>query len=305
MGAAAFGAAKLIPSVAFGEEFEPENNVFVVGDLHLTRDNPAKKGPALVSALGELVGGREGFHLIFNGDMVEFPNLAETCRTGGQQWEEFARLYVSLREVGFVPHLNFGNHDGSEEFARDILRGLVPEGHIGDSSFMLGETKFILLSGIHPEKLDAGFLDSELGKNREKRVVVATHFPPDKLTWINDKAGKNPGYNLWVKKEILERIANARADILFSHAHAPFAGTYTSCGLKEMLRVVGTPSVTYTLPYLKTDFRPPQVAGVTVLDVRDFMKAKFFDGKRAFNPQRLRVESKKGRFEPRPLRIGQ
>ncbi len=305
IGAAAFGAAQLFPSLAYEGELDPKQHVFVVGDLHLTRDNPAKKGPALVSALGALVGGREGFHLIFNGDMVEFPNLAETCRNGGWQWDEFARFYISLKETGFIPHLNFGNHDGSEEFARSVLEGVIPEERIGNSSFMLGETKFILLSGMRPEELDYGFLDSELGRNREKRIVVATHFPPDKLTWIKDKAGKNPGYNLWVKKEILERIANARADILFSHAHAPFAGTYTSCGLKEMLRVVGTPSVTYTLPYLKTDFRPPQVAGITVLDVRDFMKAKFFDGKRAFNPQRLRVESRKGRFEPGPLRIGQ
>ena len=309
MGAAAFGVAKLIPSVAFGEEegLTPKEHVFVVGDLHLTHSGKYTyvKTSRMVSALKELAEGKEGFHLIFNGDIVEFPNLAESCKNGGWQWEEFARLYISLRKLGFIPHLNFGNHDGSEGFARDILRGLVPEEHIGDSSFMLGETKFILLSGIHPSKLDSGFLDSELRRDREKRVVVATHFPPDKLTWIKDKWGKNPGYNLWVKKEMLERIANARADLLFSHAHAPFAGTYTSCGFKEMLRVVGTPSVTYTLPYLKTDFRPPRVAGITVLDVRDFMKAKFFDGKRAFRPTRVRMESRKGRYEPRPLRIGQ
>ena len=242
---------------------------------------------------------------VMQGDMLEFPNLAETCKSGGWQWEEFARLYLSLREAGFVPHLNFGNHDGSEHFAWEVLRGTVSPEYIGNSSFVVGETKFILLSGIHPEKLDAGFLGSELESEKGKRIVVATHFPPDKLTWIKDKFGKEPGYNLWVKKEILETIVRARADVLCSHAHSPFAGTYSSCRFKEKLRVVGTPSVTYTLPYLRTDFRPPRVAGITVLDVRKFLRAKYFDGKKAFRPPHLRVESRKGTYQPRPLRVGQ
>ncbi|MBD3398321.1 hypothetical protein GF412_03870 [Candidatus Micrarchaeota archaeon] len=306
VGAAALGAAKLIPSGAIGEEdeFDPGKHVFVVGDLHLTNtDNPRGRAEMLVSSLEFLAGGKKGFHLIFNGDMLEFPNLAETCKNGGWQWEEFARLYLSLRELGFVPHLNFGNHDGSEHFAWEVLRGVISPEYIGNSSFVVGETKFILLSGIHPEKLDAGFLDSELESGKGKRLVVATHFPPDKLTWVRDKFGKKPGYNLWVKKEILETIVRARADVLCSHSHSSFAGIYSGCGLKEKIRVVGTPSVTYTLPYLRTDFRPPQVAGITVLDVRDFMKAKYFDGKKAFRPPHLRVESRKGTYRPRPLRV--
>ncbi len=306
VGAAVFGAAKLIPSVAFGKGkgFDPENNVFVVGDLHLTRhgNNAHEKASKLISALGELSGGREGFHLIFNGDMLEFPNLAETCENAGWQWDEFARLYIGLRNLGFIPHLNFGNHDGSEEFARYILRGLVPEGHIGNSSFVLGETKFILLSGIHPEKLDYGFLDSELSRDTEKRVIVATHFPPDKLTWIKDKFGKLPGYSLWVKKEILERISRANASVLCSHSHAPFAGMYESGGLERDLRVVGTPSITYTLPYIGTEFKPPRVLGITVLDTKSFVRgARFFNGRKAFRPARLRVESRKGRYNPFPI----
>ena len=241
--------------------------------------------------------------MIFNGDMLEFPNLAENCRNAGWQWEEFARLYLSLRELGFVPHLNFGNHDGSEEFARNVLKGLVPEKHVGNSSFVVGETKFIVLSGIHPEKLDVGFLDSELESRKGKKPVVATHFPPDKLAWVTDKFGEKAGHNLWPKKEILESIVRARADVICSHSHAPFAGIYSSYGLGGKIRVVGTPSVTYALPYLRTDFKPQQVAGITVLDVRDFMKAKYFDGKKAFRPPHIRVESRKGRFEPRSLRI--
>lgn len=307
VGAVACSAVKLLPSVAFGEGgFDPENNVFVVGDLHLTNEgNPRERASMLLSSLKHLSGGIEGFHLIFNGDMLEFPNLAESCKNGGWQWEEFARLYVSLREVGFIPHLNFGNHDGSEEVARYILRGLVPEEHIGNSSFVVGETKFVLLSGIHPEKLDYGFLDSELIRDKEKRMVVATHFPPDKMTWVKDKFGKHPGYNLWVKKEVIERISRADASVLCSHSHAPFAGMYKSHGLERNIRVVGTPSVTYTLPYLKTDFRPPRILGITVLDTRSFMReTKFFNGRKAFRPTRLRVESRKGRYVPLPLRVG-
>lgn len=306
VGAAAFGAVELLPSTSYEWELEPKKHVFVVGDLHLTNnDEPRRRASILVSALKELAGGQEGFHLIFNGDMLEFPNLAETCKNGGWQWEEFAQLYVSLKEIGFTPHLNFGNHDGSEQFAWEILKGLVPEEHIGNSSFVLGGTKFVLLSGIHPEKLDCGFLNSELNSGRGERLVVATHFPPDKLTWVKDKFGKKPGYNLRVKEEILESIVKARADVVCSHSHSPFAGTYSGCGLKEKIRVVGTPSVTYTLPYLRTDFKPRQVAGITVLDVRDFMKAKYFDRKKAFRPPHIRVESRKGTYQPRPLRVRQ
>jgi len=215
VGAAAFGAAKLIPSVALGEERElnPENDVFVVGDLHLTR------------------------HWKY-------------------AYEKASRMVSALRE----------------------------------------------LSGIHPEKLDSGFLDSELGRDREKRVVVATHFPPDKLTWIKDKFGKQPGYNLWVKEEIIRRIAKARASVLCSHSHAPFAGIYESRGLETDISVVGTPPVTYTLPYLGTEFRPPRVLGITVLDTGRFVRGtRFFNGKKAFRPARLRVESRKGTFKPLPI----
>ncbi|MBD3390203.1 hypothetical protein GF415_04610 [Candidatus Micrarchaeota archaeon] len=301
-GAAAFGAVKLIPSISYETEPEPGNSIFVVGDLHLTRDNPSEKASALVESLASLSGGKRGFHLIFNGDMLEFPNLAETCINGEWQWEQFARLYISLKERGFIPHLNFGNHDGSEELARGVLRGTVREEHIGNSSFMVGETRFILLSGIHPEKLDVDFLDSELWAGGSRRRVVATHFPPDKLTWVTDRWGRKVGYNLWAKKELLEKIVKARADILCSHAHSPFAGTYSGCGLKQKLVVVGTPSVTYALPYLRTDFRPPRVAGITVLDVRDTIEARYFDGKRAFRPPHIRVKSRRGVYQPRPLR---
>ncbi len=301
-GASAFAAVGLLPSISYERELEPKKHVFVVGDLHLTNnDNPSGRAEILVSALKELAGGKKGFHIILNGDMLEFPNLAETCKNGGWQWEVFAQLYVSLKEIGFVPHLNFGNHDGSEKFAREILRGLAPEEHIGNSSFVLGGTKFVLLSGIHPEKLDAGFLGSELKSGKGEKLVVATHFPPDKLTWVKDKFGKEPGYNLRVKEEILESIVKARADVLCSHSHSPFSGTYSGCGLKGKIRVVGTPSVTYALPYLRTDFKPRQVAGITVLDVRDFMKAKYFDGKKPFRPPHLRIESRKGMYRPRPL----
>jgi len=168
VGAAAFSALQLLPPIAFGGNtgFEPKNNIFVVGDLHLTRHSnyASKKASTILSSLKALSGGKTGFHLIFNGDMVEFPNIAKTCKNGRWQWEEFARLYISLKEIGFIPHLNFGNHDGSREFAQEVLDGLVPEEHIGNSSFVLGETKFILLSGIHPSKLDCGFLNSELSK---------------------------------------------------------------------------------------------------------------------------------------------
>ncbi|MCP4648334.1 MAG: hypothetical protein GY852_11495 [bacterium] len=303
VGAAAFGAAKLIPPVALGDDLNPENNVFVVGDLHLTNEEkPREKVSMLVSALKHLAEGKEGFHLIFNGDMVEFPNLAETCKNGGWQWEEFARLYLSVRELGFVPHLNFGNHDGSEHFAWEVLRGTVPPEYIGNSSFMVGRTKFILLSGMHPEKLDSGFLDSELGINRDKQMIVASHFPPDKLTWIRDKFGKQPGYNLWVKKEIIKMITEANASVLCSHSHSPFAGIYKSRGIEKNIMVVGTPSVTHALPYLGTEFRPPQVLGITVIDTRSFVRGtRFFNGKKAFRPARLRVESRKGTFKPLPI----
>ena len=302
-GAAAFGAVNLIPSVSYETEPEPRNHIFVVGDLHLTRDNPSEKASALVESLASISGGKRGFNLIFNGDMLEFPNLAETCSNGEQQWKQFARLYVSLKERGFIPRLNFGNHDGSEELARGALRGIVREEYIGNSSFMVGETRFILLSGIHPEKLDADFLSSELESEKVKKLVVATHFPPDKLTWVNDKWGRKVGYNLWAKKELLKTILKARAGMVCSHSHSPFAGTYSGCGLKEKLVVVGTPSVTYALPYMRTDFRPPRVTGITLVDVRDLMKTRYFDGKKAFRPPHIRVESRKGIYQPCPLRV--
>ena|GEM_PF-1800317 len=306
IGAAALGAMQLIPSLSYEGELEPKCQVFVVGDLHLTRrpKHAQEKAAMLLSSLKALAMGKVGFHLIFNGDVLEFPNLAKTCENGAWQWEEFARLYTSLREIGFIPHLNFGNHDGSEEFARDNLKGLIPDEYIGNSSFALGGTKFILLSGTHPTELDGGFLNSELESGRGRRIIVATHYPPDKLTWRRDKWGKKLSYDIWRKQKIMQMLSIAGASVVCSHSHSPFVGEYASGRLNQNLNVVGTPSVTYTLPYLKTDLKPKRVAGITIVDTRDFLRGtKFFDGKRAFRPGRLSIESKKGKYLPLQPRL--
>jgi adenylyl- and sulfurtransferase ThiI len=44
--------------------------------------------------------------------------------------------------------------------------------------------------------------------------------------------------------------------------------------------------------------------GLPVVDTQSFFwKAKFFDGKRAFRPAQMVVESGRGRYLPRPLRV--
>ena len=302
---AAFGATCLLPSIAIEGELEPEQNVFVIGDLHLTNnDGVRKKAAEIVSALKTLAGGKTGFHLIFNGDFLEFPNLAKTAKNASWQWEQFAKLLLPLKEAGFIPHLVFGNHDGEVSFGKDALRGIIPSELIGDSSFEVAENRFILVGGIHPSELNYGFLDSELSAAQGKRTIVATHYPPDKLTYLNDKFGKKVGYNLWAKPEIIERIAKTNASIISSHAHSPFAGSYDSCRLGRKINVLVTPSVTYTLPYLRTEFRPARVLGITILNLKDSVgKAKFYDGKKAFRPSGIRVDARKGSFVPLPVRL--
>jgi len=301
---AAFGATYLLPSSALEGELDPSHNVFVVGDLHLTNsDGVEKKAAVIVSALKTLAGGKTGFHLIFNGDFLEFPNLAKTAKNAAWQWEQFAKLLIPLKEAGFIPHLVFGNHDGEVSFGKDVLRGVIPQELIGDSSFEVAENRFILIGGIHPSELDYGFLDSELTAARGKRIIVATHYPPDKLTYLTDKFGEKVGYNLWAKPEIIQRIAKTNASIVSSHAHSPFAGSYDSCSLGRKIDVLATPSVTYTLPYLRTEFKPPRVSGITLLNLKDPVgRAKFYDGKKAFRPSRIRVDARKGRFVPLPIK---
>ncbi len=303
IGSGAVGLLQLIPFSASGGH-EPENHVFVVGDLHLTRDNSREKSSAILSSLVSLSEGRRGFHVIFNGDIVEFPNLAESCVDGKRQWDEFARLYVGLKRAGFIPHLVFGNHDGSKEFAESILSGLVPSENMGNSTFSLGNNvMFILLSAIHPREFDTGFLSMELQKSRGKRAIIATHFPPDSITYI-ERNRHLPGYSFWRKEEVLHLVSEAGFPLVCSHSHAPFAGAYHSRGIAKPISVVSTPSVTYTLPYMGTKFVPPRVLGITVLDTRNVVGgAKFFDGKKAFRPQRLMVESRKGRYLPKALML--
>lgn len=305
---AILGAAQLIPSPSLESTesaFEPGRHVFVVGDLHIARDNPEEKREALVSALEFLSGGREGFHLIFNGDIVDFPNLKKTCGDGGWQWEEFARIYEALNGKGFRQHLVLGNHDGEEKFARNVLRGLAPREGIGNSSFIMENgAKFILLSALHPDYINTGFFASER-KGFGKRVALATHYPPDKLVYnprMEEKKG-DVGYVLWVKKNLLHSLSKRGIPVICSHSHAPFDGEYSSKELRKKVRVIATPACTYPLPYRGTEIAPPRVLGITVVDTQDFSwKAKFFDGKKAFRPAQMAVESRRGKYLP-PMRI--
>ena len=295
---AVLGATQLIPSPSLGStegSLEPGRHVFFVGDLHIARDNPEEKREALVSSLEFLCGGQKGFHLVYNGDMLDFPNLAQNCENAGWQWEEFAKIYVALKERGFVQHLVLGNHDGSEMLARSALRGVVPRESMGNSSFVLENgAKFILLSGIHPARLNFGFFSSER-KGFGGRVALATHFPPDKITYNPRKKERkgDPGYVLWVKKGMLYALSERKIPVICSHAHALFDGEYSSDMLRKNVRVISTPACTYPLPYRGTEITPPRVLGITVVDAKDFSwKAKFFDGKKAF----------RGRIRENPIR---
>ncbi|MDD5172417.1 MAG: metallophosphoesterase [Candidatus ainarchaeum sp.] len=296
-GALAFGAVQLIPSKVEAQ-FNPTDHVFVVGDLHLTRNDPAKKSDALISSLVSISNRSAGFHVIFNGDMLEFPNLAEMCDSGAWQWDQFAALYARLKTAGFIPHLVFGNHDGSEDFARRMLDGLVPPEHIGNSSFHLENgIRFILLSAMHPTDLDARFLHKELRKNAGNPAIVACHFPPDALTYIPGRAGRH--YDFWSKAEILHALSDSHLPLVCSHSHAPFLGNYVSYALGGPIHFVSTPSLTYTLPYVGTDILPPRIFGITVLDSRNFLNGtEFFNADKSFMPPKETVESRKGRYRP-------
>jgi hypothetical protein len=299
-GALAFGAVQLIP-LNVEAQFDPADHVFVVGDLHLTRNDPAKTSDALVSSLVSISSMSAGFHVIFNGDMLEFPNLAEMCDNGAWQWDNFAALYARLERAGFISHLVFGNHDGSEDFARRMLDGLVPPERIGNSSFHLENgMNFILLSAMHPTDLDAGFLNEELRRSAGNPAIVACHFPPDALTYIPGKR-TDRHYDLWNKVEILHTISDSRLPLVCSHSHAPFLGDYVSYALGQPLPFVSTPSLTYTLPYMGTDVLPPRIFGITVLDSRNFLKGtEFFNVDKSFRPPKAEIESRKGRYRPAP-----
>ncbi|MEM4272394.1 MAG: metallophosphoesterase, partial [Candidatus Bilamarchaeaceae archaeon] len=304
----AAAAAGVFPSLANESESakdrgfpDPSRHVFVVGDLHLTRKDPYSEMPILLDSLKSLSRGRKGFHIIFNGDLLEFPSMQEYCENGEWQWKQFLVLHSLLQSAGFITHVVLGNHDGDEGFARSLIGQAIPPENIGTSSFVFENgSRIILLSGMRPDKIDNKFLADELEKGEKGKTFVFSHFPPDSISshikWLN----KRPGYGLiaW-NREAIQAISKSGATLISSHIHSPFIGRYFSCLLEKPVNVVSTPSFSYDLPFFMPTPRGKRIFGITILDTSIRSGgALFFDKDKRFPAPKRNAKSYNGRYIP-------
>ncbi len=273
----------------------------VIGDLHLGRDTPKEKIDVLISSLKTLVDVEEKLPLIFNGDIVEIPNQKETCSNAEWMWEKFGELYLSLEKMGFEQHLVFGNHDGTIQNAMKVLKGMVPEKRIGNFSFELDrDTRAVALSAIHPNRLSAEFLESEILASENKKLVLFTHFPPDAISYVPGNENL-PSYSLWRNKKMIEIISEMKIPLICSHSHAPFTGEYVSKELPNPIKIISTPSVTYPLAYLGEKKPVKRVFGITILHFRKKMEPVIYDRTKKFHRKYPTIQSKKGKYLPLKL----
>ncbi len=287
-----------------------ESEFFVIGDLHHKQDEGySTKTSRILNSLKLLSGGSIGMHVIFNGDMIHFPRNATRCKDQEEQWEEFAKLYLSLKEAGFVPHVVFGNHDGPREIAKLLLSGIVSREEMEDYVLALNsETKLIMLSAPSPALVDAGFLKRELSLDIDMKKIVLSHFPPEQLSFIPGLIyKKNAPKGLWQAEGVLEAISGAGAPLISSHSHTEFAGEYRSGKLKNAIGFVGTPSVYRPLEYWGTKVRAKRALGITRIDSRNVVEgAKFFDGWKRMWKTPAQVKTVVGQFESSksPMKLG-
>lgn len=302
----AAAAAGIFPSLANESEQEnawpdPSRHVFVIGDLHLTRKDPYAEMPILLDALESLSRGRRGFHIIFNGDLLEFPDKEKYCENGEWQWNQFLVLHSLLSTSGFIPHILLGNHDGSESLARAITGGKIPEENFGKSAFSLESgSRIILLSGMTPKYFDHKFLRKELEYNSPRDAFVFSHFPPDSMPSPIECLNKRPGYGIiaW-NPAVLKAISYHGATLISSHLHSPFIGTYYSHRIGRPVKIISTPSFSYDLPYFVPADPNKRVFGITLLDTSTKGgRAFFFDKEKRFHIPKREVESYHGKYSP-------
>jgi hypothetical protein len=306
--AAAFAAAALSPISANEQESgkdggfpDPSRHVFVIGDLHLTRKDPYAEIPILLDSLESLSRGKKGFHIIFNGDLLEFPSMEQYCDNAEWQWEQFLILNSLLNNSGFIPHILLGNHDGSERLARSILREKVPEENFGTAAFSMEDgARLILLSGMTPKLFDANFLRDELVRGPSGNTFVFSHFPPDSMPSAIECLNKRPGYGIIVwNKAALHHISRYGATLISSHLHSPFIGAYFSHLLGKPVSVISTPSFSYDLPYFNPVDPKKREFGITILDTSiKGGRALFFDKDKHFHIPRREVASYHGKYVP-------
>jgi hypothetical protein len=306
--AAAFAAAALNPISANEQEADkkggfpdPSRHVFVVGDLHLTRKDPYAEMPILLGALESLSNGKKGFHIIFNGDLLEFPSMEEDCGNAKWQWEQFLILNSLLSNAGFITHILLGNHDGSEEFARQTTKDRIPAENFGTSAFSVENgARLILLSGMTPKLFDAAFLRNELSIGPAGHTFAFSHFPPDSMPSEIECLNKRPGYGIiaW-NIAALRQISRYGATLISSHLHSPFIGSYHSHLLEKPVNVISTPSFSYNLPYFHPIIPGKRSFGITVLDTSvERGRAIFFDKDKHFHIPRREVDSYHGKYAP-------
>ncbi len=304
----AAAAAGVFPSLANESECEqntgmpdPSRHVFIIGDLHLTRKDPYPEMPVLLDSLESLSRGKKGFHLVFNGDFLEFPDKGDHCENAEWQWRQFLVLNSMLSNSGFISHLVFGNHDGPEPLARKLAGDAIPPENMGNSAFSLKNgARIILISGKEPRFFDAIFLRDQLIASPPGHTFVFSHFPPDSMPSQIECLNRRPGYGIIARNpKIARMISSSGATLVSSHLHSPFIGEYLSHLLEKPINVISTPSFSYDLPYFVPVREGKRIFGITALDTSIGRgRAFFFDKDKRFHIPGREVESYHGKYLP-------